>query len=226
MAPETPTASSAGNPGDLGRRIAEQRTALGLSRPEVAELAGIDAGYLAYLEESTWPHPSPTILLRLAGALQTTVEHLEGGGLGRAIGADSVPGGTPILSVLDGETCLRHLGDTGIGRLVFDGDQGPVALPVNYRKVGADFVFRTGDGSILAAVRAGGPTSLEVDHLDDVLGEGWSVLLTGRCVEITDPEEIERIDALGIHPWAGGDRHHAVRFAPEEMTGRSIRRRP
>jgi len=226
MAPETPTAASAGNPGDLGRRIAERRAALGLSRTDVAKLAGMDAGYFAYLEESTWPHPSPSILLRLAGALQTTVEHLEGGGLGRAPGSGSVPGGTPVLSDLDPGACLRHLGEAGIGRLVFDGNQGPVALPVNYHKMGEDFVFRTGDGSILAAVRAGGPTSLEVDHLDDVLGEGWSVLLTGRCIEITDPGEIERIAALGIHPWAGGDRHHAVRFTPEGMTGRSIRRQP
>ncbi len=224
MAPEPPTTSPGGNPGDLGRRIAERRTGLGLSRPQVAELAGMDAGYLAYLEESTWPHPSPSILLRLAGALQTTAEHLEGGGLGRAPGSDSTPGGTPALTVLDNDACLRHLGDTGIGRLVFDGDHGPVALPVNYRKLDEDFVFRTGDGSILAAVRAGGAMSLEVDHLDNALGEGWSVLLTGRCAEITDPEDLMRIDALDIHPWAGGDRHHAVRFIPEEITGRNIRR--
>lgn len=224
MAPETPTASPGGNPGDLGRRIAERRAALGLSRPQVAELAGMDAGYLAYLEESTWPHPSPSILLRLAGALQTTAEQLEGGGLGRAPGSGSTPGGTPVLTVLDTDACLRHLGDAGIGRLVFDSDHGPVALPVNYRKLDGNFVFRTGDGSILAAVRAAGTMSLEVDHLDDALGEGWSVLLTGRCTEITDAEELSRIDSLGIHPWAGGDRHHAVRFVPEETTGRSIRR--
>ncbi|WP_175609365.1 helix-turn-helix domain-containing protein, partial [Streptacidiphilus griseoplanus] len=62
-------------PGDVGRRVAHRRTALGLSREELAARTGMAAEYLRYVEE----HPAqlePDAITRLAGALQTTVEQL------------------------------------------------------------------------------------------------------------------------------------------------------
>jgi nitroimidazol reductase NimA-like FMN-containing flavoprotein (pyridoxamine 5'-phosphate oxidase superfamily) len=212
------------DPGDLGRRIAERRNELGLTRGEVATRAGMDASYLAYLEERHSSIPSRSTLFRLAATLETTVRRLEGAGMGSPPGAGSIPGGAPRLEVLGREECLNHIRQGGAGRLVFDDERGPVALPVNYRMLGNDLVFRTGDGSIAAAVESGKQVSLETDHLDDALGEAWSVLVTGKAYEVDDAEELRRVEVLGIVPWAGGDRHTVVRIVASEITGRVIRR--
>src|SRR5258708_12006697 len=63
----------------------------------------------------------------------------------------------------------------------------------------------------------------DVDHLDDVLGEGWSVLLSGTARVITDPAELRRAIALGIEPWAGGERDVYIRLTPSQITARRLR---
>lgn len=68
------------NPGDIGRRVATERTRQGLTREETARRARMAPEYLAYLEE----HPAdPTVasLIRLADALGTTTVALRGGGI-------------------------------------------------------------------------------------------------------------------------------------------------
>jgi transcriptional regulator with XRE-family HTH domain len=214
-----------GDAGDLGRRVAERRAELGLSREQVSAKAGIVPGYLAYLEERPGARPSSTALLHLAAALETTVAVLQGAGTGRPPGAGSPPAGLPILEVLPPSACWERLTTGGIGRVVFDSGEGPTALPVNYRVLDGDIVFRTGKGSIAHAVTAGGVLGFEVDHLDEALGEGWSVLVRGGGELVADEEEIGRIKALAIEPWAGGERRLYVRLRAAEVSGRLIRRR-
>ncbi len=205
--------------------MAERRRELGLSREEVAQRAGMDPTYVAYLEGQPSARPEHSTLFRLAVALETTVPKLQGAGTGWPPGASVLPAGTPVFEVMTDQECMGHIRLGGIGRLVFDDERGPVALPVNFRMLGDDLVFRTGEGSIAAGIRAGKKVSLEVDHLDDALGEGWSVLITGKAYEVTDPKEIGQVNEVGIEPWAGGDRHVVVRLVPTQITGREIRRR-
>ena len=87
---------------------------------------------------------------------------------------------------------------------MFGTDRGPVAVPVNYRMLGDDVVFRTGEETSLAAAAARQPVSFEVDHLDDALREGWSVLVSGHAHVVSDTAELAEVTALGIAPWAGG----------------------
>ncbi|MGC5014319.1 pyridoxamine 5'-phosphate oxidase family protein [Streptosporangium sp. DT93] len=82
-------------PGDLGRRIARRREDLGLTREELALRAGIDPGYLAYLEEAV-ASPNPGTVNRVATALDTRPEELLGGSTGPPPGGGTRPGqGTP-----------------------------------------------------------------------------------------------------------------------------------
>jgi hypothetical protein len=60
--------------------------------------------------------------------------------------------------------------------------------------------------------------SFEVDHIDEALREGWSVLLTGR-LQLVDDEPAE---PDGPHPWAGGDRQVLLRLVPSGRSGRRI----
>jgi nitroimidazol reductase NimA-like FMN-containing flavoprotein (pyridoxamine 5'-phosphate oxidase superfamily) len=212
------------NPGDLGRRVAARREELGLSREEVAERAGMDPGYLQYLEERPATPPSASELDRLARALSTTLEQLEGAGWTSPPGAWAPPGGDVDVEVLSAAMALELLSRGGVGRVVFTDDRGPVALPVNFRLLDGTIVFRTGPGSILRAIERAQRIGFEVDRLDDVLGEGWSVVATGEAEVVSDPEERTRIDALHIHPWTGSERPTPVRLAPKLLTGRRIRR--
>jgi len=208
---------------DLGRRLAEQRDRAGLSVAETADRAGLSPGYLAYLEASPTPNPSQATLTRLAAALDVPLDALSGADMNLPPGQRG-SGQSPVLRTLTTAECRSHLGAGGVGRFLFDEPgRGPVAIPVNYRMDGDDVIFRTsGQASILRGL-TGVPVSFDVDHLDDALAEGWSVLMTGTARAITDTAELERVEALGVQPWAGGDRESWIRFTPTRTTGRSIR---
>ena len=163
--------------GDLGHRVAERRREVGLTRDDVALRAGMNSGYLDYLEHSPDAALTAGALLRLAAALETTPEFLRGGHVDRPPGPGRA-GPHPHLDVLSREECELHLAGGGVGRFVFLAPQGPVALPVNFRYLDGDVLFRTRPKGALAAA-AGTTVSVEVDRIDDAMSEGWSVLVTG-----------------------------------------------
>ncbi len=208
--------------GDLGRRIAERREELALSTQQVAERAGMDPSYLGLVEHSASPQLTRAALWRLSAALETTADALTGGRVLAPPGGKG-PKGRAVLHRLEREVCERLIAPGGVGRIVFDEARGPVAIPVNFKLLGHDVVLRTG-ASAPPASAIGRKVSFEVDHIDDALGEGWSVLMTGRAHIVVDPDELREAETLGIVPWAGGERHTYVRLVPEVVTGRSIRR--
>jgi transcriptional regulator with XRE-family HTH domain len=216
-------ANTAAGGADLGRRIREQRERAGLSCAEAAERAGLSAEYLAYLESSQDPNPTQATLIRLAAALGTSPGTLSGAGLtlppGQRGAADN-----PVLTRLTPEECRALIAPGGVGRVLFvEPGRGPVAIPVNYRIDGADVVFRTGAGAGIAEGIQQEPVSFDIDHLDETLSEGWSVLVTGTASVIADAAGLARAAALGVEPWAGGDRPVYVRLRASQVTGRAIR---
>jgi transcriptional regulator with XRE-family HTH domain len=208
--------------GDLARRVRERRLELGLSYEEVAKRAGMAPGYLEYLE-GTVTALSYGSLLRLAAALQTTPERLGGAGIDRPPAATR----SPPLDGLDEAESVRRLEGGGVGRIVFVGEEGPTALPVSFALLDGDVVFRTSEqGAIARALEPEGVSvGFEVDHIDDALHEGWSVLVHGRAERILDDAGLERARALGIEPWSGAERNVYVRVTAGSITGRRIRTR-
>jgi transcriptional regulator with XRE-family HTH domain len=207
--------------GDLGRRVRERRREVGLTREDVALRAGMNSGYLDYLEHSLDAALTPGALLRLAAALETTPEFLRGGHVDRPPGPGRA-GPHPHLDVLSREECELLLAGGGVGRFVFLAPQGPVALPVNFRYLDGDVLFRTRTKGALAAA-AGTTVSLEVDQIDEAMSEGWSVLVTGRARLVDDPTELKQASHLGIEPWPGGRREALLRIETEAISGRRIR---
>jgi hypothetical protein len=208
---------------DVGRRIAEQRNRVGLTVAQTAERAGMSPEYLAYLESSMAPNPTQAALIRLAAALDTTPGALSGAGQNLPPGQRSAAMGALLESMTPAE-CKRHLAGGGVGRFLFvEEGRGPVAIPVNFRMDGDDVVFRTGNGGSVSAGLEEPRVSFDVDHLDDALSEGWSVLITGKAQIITDPAGLARAEALHVEPWAGGDRPIYVRLTGSRITGRRIR---
>ena len=208
--------------GDLARRVAHRRQELGLSHQDVAQRAGMDPSYLEYLEQSPAVALPRGSLIRLAGALETTVDYLRGGEVDRPPGPGRA-GPHPHLDILSKEECEAHLAGGGVGRFVFLAEQGPVALPVNFRLVDGDVVFRTRAEGVLAAA-ANTTVGFEADRIDEAMSEGWSVLITGRARLIDEPAELEKIIALGdIEPWPGGRREALIRIETATISGRRIR---
>lgn len=127
------------------------------------------------------------------------------------------------LDLLSESECYDLLASGAVGRVGVTVGALPVILPVNYRVVGHDVVFRTSPGTKLRAALDRAVIAFEVDAIDDERRTGWSVLAVGRAREVVDPDEVERLDELGLEPWAGdGARDRWVRLHPEFVSGRRI----
>ncbi|MEV5875422.1 pyridoxamine 5'-phosphate oxidase family protein [Streptomyces sp. NPDC052101] len=207
--------------GDIGRRVGVERRRRGLSREETARRARMSPDYLAYLEERP-ADPTLATLIRLADALGTTVAALRGGGI------DLPPGQGhallhPRLRDLSPEECRTLLSTHGVGRIaVSDSDGRPAVVPVNYEVVDDTIAFRTVPDSVPAAA-AEREVAFEVDHVDEALSQGWSVLAVGPASVVTDPEAVRRLTQQAhTTPWAGGEREMWVSIRPTTLTGRRI----
>ncbi|MFK4104307.1 pyridoxamine 5'-phosphate oxidase family protein [Streptomyces sp. NPDC019531] len=208
------------NPGDIGRRVAAERERQGLAREETARRAGMAPDYLAYLEEQP-ADPSLATLIRLADALGTSVASLRGGGI------DLPPGQGhallhPQLRDLGPDECRARLSTHGVGRVAVSTPDGPAVIPVNYEVVDDAIAFRTAPDSVPASA-VGTEVAFEVDHVDEAMSQGWSVLAVGPARVVTDPDEVRRL-ARHVHttPWAGGEREMWVSVQPTRLTGRRI----
>lgn len=210
-------------PGDLGRRVANRRRELGLTREEVASRAGMATSYLRFIEEQSTAAPGPGTLGTLAAVLDTTVVALNGGE------ADLPPGrlgrASPHarLRELTPEQCWSRLGSHGVGRVAVTTAGREAILPVNYSVVDGSVVFRTAPGSGPAEV-TGTDVVFEVDHVDEALSQGWSVLVRGRASRVRDPDAVRNLaEQVYSGPWPGDDdRDLWVRIDVAGISGRDI----
>ncbi|WP_055491108.1 pyridoxamine 5'-phosphate oxidase family protein [Streptomyces sp. TP-A0356] len=207
--------------GNLGRRIALRREELGLTRHEAAHRAGMASSYLQYLEEQPTAAPGVSTLLRLAGALETTVLELTGGDVELPPGLGQ-PGRHPRFTELTPQECRDLLSTHGVGRLALHTPSGPVIVPLNYGVVGDSIIFRTAPDTV-ASQASGSQVAFEVDRIDAAFSQGWSVLVRGHANAVTDPDSVRRLEEQAhSKPWAGGQRDLWIRIDPLSITGRRI----
>ncbi|MGW6404088.1 helix-turn-helix domain-containing protein [Streptomyces sp. NPDC055134] len=206
---------------DIGRRIAQRREELGLTREETAARAGTAPGYIRYLEEKPTAMPGMSVLIRLADALDMRLSALRGGD------ADLAPGvgraaRHPELIELSAEECWARLSTHGVGRVAIDGPAGPFVVPLNYSVVDGMIAYRTAPDAT-PATAIGTQVAFEVDQIDEALSQGWSVLLQGHARAVSDADTVRRLNALAYsEPWAGGERDMWVRIDPDSISGRRI----
>lgn len=216
----TEAASPAPGAGDIGRRVANARKRQRLTRTEAAGRAAMSPEYLTYVEERP-ADPSLGALMSLAAALDTTVGELRGEDIDRPPGQGQA-NLFPRLRELSDEECLQLLSSHGVGRVSVSTAEGPAVIPVNYAVVDGAVVFRTAPHAAPAAA-VGTEVAFEVDHVDEALSEGWSVLVVGPAHAVTDPHAVERLtERAHSKPWAGGERELWVSIRPSRLTGRRI----
>ncbi len=118
--------------------------------------------------------------------------------------------------------CFELLARERIGRVAVVDDRGPIVFPVNFVLDHHMVVLRTDEGTKLDVAIKGSRVAFEIDGADPATRTGWSVVIRGEAVEVTDPAELARLRKLPLHPWAPGARAHYVRILPAVLTGRRI----
>jgi nitroimidazol reductase NimA-like FMN-containing flavoprotein (pyridoxamine 5'-phosphate oxidase superfamily) len=129
--------------------------------------------------------------------------------------------GYPLLTLSPAE-CFDLLHPGGVGRVAFASVDGIMMLPVNFALAGKTIIFRTAPDTLLA-LYSDGQVSFEVDHLDHMLREGWSVLVHGHAHKVTDENAVKRLEErTHLEPWAAGARDVYVRITPTRISGRRV----
>src|SRR5262245_61006981 len=99
--------------------------------------------------------------------------------------------------------CFDFLDSHGVGRVCIVDDDGPLALPTNYRIIGTDaspyIVIRTSADSSVG--RYTGPATLEVDEIDEESRTARSVLARGTLRAVRGPHDLPN-----PQPWITDDR--------------------
>lgn len=207
-------------PGDLARRINQRRHELGVTTEDLAREAGLDPSFLEYFERHADVHLGGGTLSAIARVLQTSTASLLGADRNRAPGrARALPGA--VLEPLTPTQCHALLKTGGVGRVIFNASRGPVAHPVNYRFSNGEVLFNT-TVNTATELESQPRVGFEIDHIDDVFTEGWSVIVTGPARRVDNPDELVEHATHGLSPWAGGARGVVVAIAAAEVTGRVI----
>ncbi|MBQ1088326.1 pyridoxamine 5'-phosphate oxidase family protein [Streptomyces sp. B93] len=222
MTAQAPTQGAQSHPlGDLGRRLAQRRAEVGLTRTQAALRAGMAPSYLRYLEERPGAAPDAGVLLRLAGALDTTLSELTGGASDLPPGIGQASPHAEFTELTERE-CRELLSTHGVGRIAVNTWEGPAVVPVNYAVFDGAIVYRTAPGST-PALAVGRRVAFQTDHIDEAFSRGWSVLVRGDAAAVADPAVARLLDERAYSlPWAGRGRDLWVRVEPRLVTGRRI----
>lgn len=129
------------------------------------------------------------------------------------------------LTALSEVECLALLATQAVGRIVFVDTEGqPMALPVNYVLRGRTIVFRSDPGAKLTGATRQA-VAFEIDGIDPLYHEGWSVVVKGTGEDITESADpwSQEIRAGALAPWAAGDHCRWMVITDPAFSGRRIR---
>jgi hypothetical protein len=127
------------------------------------------------------------------------------------------------LKQLSRDECLTLMASVPVGRIIYTRRALPAVELVNFALDHGDIVIRTDSNGKLAAAARGAVVAFEADQLDLAGQSGWSVTAIGPSREVTDPDEVARLQTIGLRSWAPGARDHFIRFSPVMLNGRHLR---
>ena len=127
------------------------------------------------------------------------------------------------LGELDRGECLRLLGKSTVGRVVFTEGALPAAHPVTCLLDDEEVIFRTGVGSTLAAAAARHHiVGFQADEIDPYTCTGWSVLGVGEAYEVVTPTRLAELAARQPVPWIPDRTEHTIAIPLQRLTGRRL----
>ena len=126
------------------------------------------------------------------------------------------------LGELDRGECLRLLGKSTIGRVVFTEGALPAAHPVTYLLDDEEVIFRTAAGGKLAAASRHHVVGFQADEIDPRTHTGWSVLGVGQAYEVVTPTRLAELAAHQPAPWIPYRTGHTIAIPLQRLTGRRL----
>jgi nitroimidazol reductase NimA-like FMN-containing flavoprotein (pyridoxamine 5'-phosphate oxidase superfamily) len=127
------------------------------------------------------------------------------------------------LEVLSPSDCRFLLRENTFGRIAFVVNDAPVVLPVNYRLVetgGKTWIaLRTRPGNVID--QASMTVAFEIDGIDSVRHQGWSVLVRGTLHHV-DPDAAGFRARFDPEPWILAERDAWLIVDPFAITGRRL----
>ena len=124
------------------------------------------------------------------------------------------------IHVLSTDECFELLRTQTVGRLAVSIRDHPDLFPINYVVDRGGIVFRTAEGTKLAAAVLGRAVAFEVDGYEPGSGEAWSVVIKGTAVEIERMQDLFEAADLPLFPWHAAPKHRFVRIEPHDISGR------
>jgi uncharacterized protein len=121
---------------------------------------------------------------------------------------------------LDSTECWQLLRTNEVGRLAVSITDHPDIFPINYVADRGTVVFRTAEGTKLAAAVLGRAVAFEIDGYDAEGGNAWSVVIKGRATEIERMQDVFDALDLPLFPWHAAPKHRFVRVEPFDISGR------
>ncbi|WP_147375427.1 pyridoxamine 5'-phosphate oxidase family protein [Jiangella rhizosphaerae] len=130
------------------------------------------------------------------------------------------------MTILDEDTCWSLLSSARLARVAIaiagDIEVFPVNIVVDDRTV----VFRTGEGTKLAAAVIAPRVAVEADGADPATGRAWSVVVKGRAERLDRFADIYRAEDLTLPDWTGHPKQWFVRVYGDQIAGRSFETAP
>jgi len=127
------------------------------------------------------------------------------------------------VTTLRDDECWRLLAATEVGRLAVAVAGEPDIFPINFVVDGPTVVFRTAEGTKLAALTVASRVALEVDGYDAGSGEAWSGVVKGTAERHEHLTDIYAAEGLPLFPWQSGPKQWFVRIGRTTVTGRRFR---
>jgi hypothetical protein len=93
---------------------------------------------------------------------------------------------------------------------------------MNYRLLSEAVIFRTGLDTQAAHQLFDHPIAFEVDHVDEFLQTGWSVLVVGNAQPLDEASLLLLDVGQSPQPWPEGRRALVVQLPLTMMTGRRV----
>ena len=124
------------------------------------------------------------------------------------------------VEILEPNSCWELLRANDVGRLAVAITDHPDIFPINYIVDRGTVVFRTAEGTKLAAAVLGRAVAFEIDGYDRDSGDAWSVVVKGAATEIERMQDVFDALDLPLFPWHSGPKHRFVRIEPHDISGR------
>jgi nitroimidazol reductase NimA-like FMN-containing flavoprotein (pyridoxamine 5'-phosphate oxidase superfamily) len=124
------------------------------------------------------------------------------------------------ITMLESNECWELLRSSDVGRLALWIDNQLEIFPVNFVVDHGSVVFRTAEGTKLAAAASAKAVAFEIDGYDADVVDAWSVVVKGRANVIEAQYELFAAVALPLFPWHAAPKQHFVRIEPDVVSGR------